>query len=183
MAVVPKAVRRLWDLLYILSKGQKMVIIGAIHQILKILQVCKMFLCIVCHWANSDSWRPWEWVTCTVSHPHQPCSAPVHSPYVFFNGVSSSGTCSSSSCCLLPFCITILLSQEPCLLMMCPKQGRFSFVVFVSSNVSGLMCSRTHLFIFLVVQCICKTLLQRHISDHIFFFYQSFSLPNFHICT
>lgn len=63
---------------------------------------------------------------------------------------------------LLPsfFLSTIVCSKEPCFLMMCLKQHNSSFVMFAFSNVSGLMCSGTNLFIFLVVQGIHRPLLQ-----------------------
>ena len=55
-----------------------------------------------------------------------------------------------------------------------PKVGQLQSCHFSSNNVSGIICSRTHLFIFLLVQGICRALLQYHISNE-----SSFSLPAF----
>ena len=54
----------------------------------------------------------------------------------------------------------IVFTSESCLLMICPKYANLSFAIFGYGESSNLICSRTHLFIFLVVQDICKTVLQ-----------------------
>lgn len=46
----------------------------------------------------------------------------------------------------------IAFFKEPCLHMMCQKLGHSSVVIFASSHVPGLICSRPHLCVFLVVQ-------------------------------
>lgn len=74
------------------------------------------------------------------------------------------------SCCLWFFTTLLFFVKIPA----------FSCVIFAFSDVSGLLCSRTHLFIFLVVQGIRRALLQHYISNE-FFFYQPFSLSCCHV--
>ena len=64
-----------------------------------------------------------------------------------------------------------------------PKAGQPQFYHFISSNRSGLICSRTHLFIFLAVQGVRRALLQHHISDESIFSCQPPSLSSFCTCT
>lgn len=77
----------------------------------------------------------------------------------------------------------IVFAKAPCLLMMCPKWGSFIFVVFASSDISGLICSGTHFFIFLVVPGIRRALLQHHTPNGSIFPCLPSSLFGFHICT
>ena len=58
--------------------------------------------------------------------------------------------------------------QEPCFLLKC-LSSTACFVTFASSNVSGLICSRTHLFIFPVAQGFLGAPLQYYISKESFF--------------
>ena len=67
---------------------------------------------------------------------------------------------------------SIIFSKEPCLCMVCSKWDRISFVIFAPSNVSALICSRTHLFIFLAAQGIHRALL--HLKWIILFFLSAF---------
>ncbi|KAF6081848.1 hypothetical protein HJG60_008854 [Phyllostomus discolor] len=68
------------------------------------------------------------------------------------------------------FCFpsTTVFPKEACLLMMYRKQDSSSSVTFATSDVSGLMCYRTYLFIFQDVQGIYRTLLQDRISNETF---------------
>lgn len=77
---------------------------------------------------------------------------------------------------LLPsiFPSIIVFSKTPSLLMMCLHKDNFSFVIFVSSNVLGLIYSGIYLLIFLAVQSICRALFLPHISDDSFFFLLAF---------
>ena len=86
---------------------------------------------------------------------------------------------------LLPstFPSIIVFLKEPCLLTMCAKQENFSSVISASSNVSGLVCSRTHLFIFLVVQGVCRTLPKNHILNGSILFLLAFSTVSLFICS
>ena len=51
---------------------------------------------------------------------------------------------------LLPsaFSGIIVFSRESCLLMICPKQDRLRFIILASRDRSGLICVRTHSFVF-----------------------------------
>ena len=73
--------------------------------------------------------------------------------------------------CQLPsnFPTIIVFSKEYCPLMMCLKQDGSSFVIFASRDVSGLVCSETHSFIFLAIQGIQRDLFQNRISNESFF--------------
>lgn len=59
----------------------------------------------------------------------------------------------------------MVFSKEPCLLMTCPEQGSFSFVIFASSNVPGLICSRAYEFIFLVARVSVELSAPHHLAD------------------
>lgn len=67
--------------------------------------------------------------------------------------------------CLPPSCFPsiIVSSNAPCFPVMCPKWGSFTIAVSASRDVSGLICSGTHFFIFLMVQGIRRALLQHHL--------------------
>ena len=83
---------------------------------------------------------------------------------------------------LLPsiFSSIIIFSNPPLPSHDVPEAGQLQFYHFPSRDVSGLVGSRTHLFIFLVVQCIRGA---KHISNEsIFSPYQPSSLSNFLIC-
>ena len=63
-------------------------------------------------------------------------------------------------------------SLNPCLFTVSPKKASFRFVIFVSSDVSGLICPRTFLFVFLVVQGIIhRVLLTPRFTWNPFFFF------------
>lgn len=104
----------------------------------------------------------------TVSCPQQPRSAPIDSCLWLL--LWSQSISYLVFLFLLPsiFPTMIVFSKEPCLFMMCPKQDSFSVFTFISSDVSGLVCSRAHLFVFLVVQG--RALLQDHFSNEFVFF-------------
>lgn len=73
------------------------------------------------------------------------------------------------------FCI-IVFSKQLCRLMLCPKSVSFGLVIFVCSNTSGFTGSRTCVCICPVVQASCRALLQPHVPNNSFFFYQPSSL-------
>lgn len=124
----------------------------------------------------------------TISCPQKPCPASSYRlmPLAFFYEFKPSHTWSSSSSSAFYFFPELLsFSIEFCLLMMCSEVGQLEFCRFASSNVSDLICSRTYLFIFLVVQDSCKALFQHHIvneSTNILLLQPS-SLSNFHFYT
>ena len=108
----------------------------------------------------------------TVSRPQQPSSAPVDSCLGLpLWSRSISYLVFLFSCCLLlfPKSISVFL-KESCLLMICPKWESLSFVIFASSDSSGFLYSRTHLFMFLAVERLRRALPQCHISDESIFF-------------
>lgn len=90
-------------------------------------------------------------VMSTVSRPQQLCSAPVDSADGFFNGVNPPPVWSPLSRCRLFPSVTVF-SKDACRLMTRPRKDSFRFVVWGSTGVSGLPCSRTHLFASLVAQ-------------------------------
>lgn len=59
--------------------------------------------------------------------------------------------------------------------------GQIQFCICASRDVSGFICSRTCLFIFLMAQGICRAFLQHQISNESFFF--PFSLIHYRTCT
>lgn len=67
----------------------------------------------------------------------------------------------------------IVFPEEPCLPLMSWLVNSFSFVVFAISDLSGLMCSRAHLFVFLVIQTIHRALSPCHASKESSFSYSS----------
>ena len=77
---------------------------------------------------------------------------------------------------LLPsaFPSLIVFSKKPCLLLTHPKWNSISVVFFASSYISGLICSRTHLVMFQVVQGVRRALLQHHISEESILFLSAF---------
>ena len=46
--------------------------------------------------------------------------------------------------------------SPPCLFLRCLKQGSLGFVIFASSDASGLICCRAHVFIFPLLQGVCR---------------------------
>lgn len=122
---------------------------------------------VICHWFGSVSWRLYASVMSKMFCSQQPCSSPVDScrrllmqlihllwglPLFWLPSTFSS---------------SIFFSRELWLTMMCLKYEGFKFfcLVFSFSDVSGLFCSRTHMFILLVVQGTCRIVLQHHISN------------------
>lgn len=112
-------------------------------------QMSLLLLWAVC-WVSSNSWQLYEWVTSTMSRPQQPCSTTAGSfLHGFFYGVNPSYI---GILFLLPTIFPKLLFY--------PKNPDFSWCAWsrIASvwsfclHVSGSMCSRTHSFVFLVVQ-------------------------------
>lgn len=119
--------------------------------------------CVPCHWVGSDSWRPCECVMSSV-WSSQPCSGPLDSRLcLLLWSPSISQLDFFVSWCLL--CFPALLPFPKNLAWWCACSRTASVLsFFASSKVSGLICIRTHLFIFLVVPSIRTALLQHHIS-------------------
>ena len=126
----------------------------------------------------------WEWEVSTVSCLQQPCSATVVSCPWFLLWSQSSHF---FSCFLLPslFPRIIVFSKESCILMMCPKEDSFSFVIFAFSDDSCLICSNAYsLYLFGSPESLPSsppTLNEQCLF--IYFFYQPSSLSSFCIHT
>ena len=113
-----------------------------------------------------------EGVMSATCHSQQPCSAPVDSGlWLLLWSQSVSHLAFLFFCCLL---------LSPALLSF-PRNPTFSpcarstikelrFCHLATSNILVLICSRTHLFVFLVAQGIHRAFLQCHISNESFFF-------------
>ena len=97
-----------------------------------------------------------------LSHPQQPCSAPMASFIV-----NPCHIWSSLSWLPSVFPSIVVFCKDSCLLMMCLKQDSNSSVIFTSSDVSGLISCKT--LVHLAVQGIYRSLLQRHSSNKLLF--------------
>ena len=86
--------------------------------------------------------------------------------------------------CTLFLCFpsTTVFSKEPCL-HDGPEEGQLQFYHLPSSNMSGLLCSRTHLSAFPALSGVHTGLLQHHIPKETFPSHQPSSLSSFDIQT
>ena len=128
-------------------------------------------LCVTCLWVSSDPWWPCEWVGAIPSCPHQPRSAPVDSCLQLLPW-SQSSSCLLFSCCLRFSPSITFFCQRPLPSHDVPESRTALVLPFLPPAVSGLICWRTHLFVFLAVQGIHRAL---HISNESVFPPSAFS--------
>ena len=99
------------------------------------------------------------------SCPHQPCSAPADSCLRLLLWIQSiSYLAFLFSCCLLCF-LHYCLSQHPAFLYHAQSRTALVSLFFASSAFSGSVCSRTYVFVYLVVQGTHRALPKRHTSS------------------
>lgn len=136
----------------------------------------------VCYmsWVSSDFWQPYSDVHGALSS--EPYSVPANScqwllwsqSILYLSSSFPTAFCFSQHYCLfqrtLPFHVV-------------PEVGLLQFCLSASSDISGLICSQTHLFVFLAVHSICTTLFQYQIWNEFIFSYHPSSLSNFCIPT
>lgn len=104
-----------------------------------VITPCGCIVCVTGQRVGSDSWRPYEGVMSTVSCLQPPCSAPGHSRlWLLLGSQFVSYVVSLFSCCLLFFLASLSFLKNAAFVM-CPKQDSFSFIIFASGDVSGLV--------------------------------------------
>ena len=86
-------------------------------------------LCVACSWVGSSFWQFYEWVCLQCPVLSSSAQLLETHAYGFFYGVSLCHMWSSSFPAAFYFSSIIVLSKEPCLLMMCPKLDSFSLVI------------------------------------------------------
>lgn len=129
------------------------------------------------HWLGSPSWRRYKSVTSTVSCPQQPCSTLVHlCQWLLWS--QSISIWFASFPAVLYFPQHFFFLKNPAF-SRCAPSSSASVLSSASCGISGLICPRTHLFVFLMVQLFSHTTFQ--MSQY--FSHEPPSLSNFYIYT
>ena len=89
---------------------------------------CNFLLCVTCHWGSCESWQPCEGVTSTVSHPQEPCSAPVISSLWLLLWSDPSHIFFLFSYCLLFFPALLSFPKNPKFLWCAQSRTVLSFM-------------------------------------------------------
>lgn len=131
-------------------------------------------VCVPCYWIRSKSWWPYEWVI-PMFCPQQPWSALADSCLWLFlwNHPSHFRSFSFPDA----FYFFRYFRKNPVFSWCAQSETALVLSFFASRDVSGLICSKAHLFIFLVDQGIHKSLLQHHLSSESIFLSSLYTSP------